>query len=58
MYRDKIGKFEFVFEAATARITVYRSGDTTPIRHISVSRDLTEKDFHYEIMDFAAKMGA
>lgn len=58
MYKDKIGKFEFVFEAATARITVYRSGDTTPVRHICVDKDLSEKDFHYEIMDFAAKMGS
>jgi len=58
MYKDKIGKFEFIFEAATARIVVYRSGDTTPVRHINVSKDLSEKDFHYEIMDFASKMGA
>ena len=58
MYKDKIGKFEFVFEATTARIIVYRSGDPAPVRHICVSKDLSEKDFHYEIMDFASKMGA
>ena len=58
MYKDKIGNFEFVFDKATARIIVYRSGDAAPVRHISVSKDLSEKDFHYEIMDFASKMGA
>jgi len=58
MYKDKIGKFEFVFEVETARIIVYRTGDATPIRYINVRKELSEKDFHYEIMDFAAKMGA
>tara|TARA_R110000803_G_scaffold120989_2_gene189089 strand:+ start:305 stop:481 length:177 start_codon:yes stop_codon:yes gene_type:complete len=57
MYKDKIGKFEFVFEEATTRIIVYRSGDESPVRYINVSEDLSEKDFHYEIMDFASKMG-
>ena len=58
MYKDKIGSFEFVFEQSTARIVVYRDGDTSPVRYIAVSKDLSEKDFHYEIMDFAAKIGA
>lgn len=57
MYKDKIGSFEFVFDESTARIVVYRAGDPTPLRYISVSKDLSEKDFHYEIMDFAAKTG-
>ena len=57
MYKDKIGRFEFVFEEATARIIVYRSGDAAPVRHINVSKELSEKDFHYEIMDITAKMG-
>ena len=58
MYKDRIGKFEFIFEKETNRIVVYIKGDVTPLTFISVSGDLSEKEFHYEIMDFAAKKGA
>jgi hypothetical protein len=55
MYREQIGGFEFVYEQETKRIMVYMKGDTSPVRHISVGGELSEKDFHYEIMDFVSK---
>ena len=58
MYKDRIGKFEFIFEKETRRIVVYVKGDVTPLTYISVSGELSQKDFHYEIMDFATKNDA
>lgn len=55
MYKDAIGKFEFIFEKETKRIVVYVKGDASPLTYISVSGGLSEKDFHYEIMDFVSK---
>ena len=56
MYREQIGRFEFVYEQETKRIMVYMKGDTSPIRYISVDHDLSEKDFHYEIMGFVSNV--
>lgn len=53
--RGKIDNFDFVLEVETNRIFVYRSGSDSPIASINVSDNLSEKDFHYEIMDFVAK---
>lgn len=55
MYKDTIGKFEFIFEKESNRIVVYVKGDTSPLTFLDVSGELTEKDFHYEIMDFVSK---
>lgn len=54
MFKEKIGKFEFVYEQHSDRIDVYREGDASPVRYITVADNITEKDFHYEIMGFIA----
>lgn len=56
MYNGKIGKFVFEYEASTSRICVYEEGQgVEPVSYIGVDSDLSEKDFHYEIMDFVMK---
>lgn len=56
MYKGKIGDLEFILEKdINSRICVYSKGNIDPIAYINVSSDITEKSFHYEIMDFAAK---
>lgn len=56
MYKGVIGKYRFELDQETNRIMVYREGDgVEPIAYISVKPDISEKNFHYEIMDFAAK---
>ena len=57
MYRSKINDLNFVLEEETNRIYVYKGSSEEPFSFISVEKDLTEKEFHYEIMDFAAKQG-
>ena len=53
--RGKIDNFDFVLEEETNRIFVYQQNNDTPVGYISVNANISEKDFHYEIMDFVAK---
>jgi hypothetical protein len=56
MYTGKIGDLEFILEKDNkCRICVYNKGSVDPIAYIEVSSAITEKSFHYEIMDFVAK---
>tara|TARA_R110001592_G_scaffold334486_1_gene618856 strand:- start:105 stop:284 length:180 start_codon:yes stop_codon:yes gene_type:complete len=58
MYTGKIGNLEFILEKdVNTRICVYNKGSVDPIAYINVSSDITEKGFHYEIMDYASKHG-
>jgi len=57
MYRSKINDLNFVLEEETNRIFVYKGSSEEPFSFISVEESITEKEFHYEIMDFAAKQG-
>jgi hypothetical protein len=58
MYNGKIGKYTFEFENNTKRIIVYEEGKgIDPVEYISVPENLTEKNFHYEIMDYTSKKG-
>ena len=52
----KIGKYIFQHDPVLDKICVYeKPASEQPEFLISVSPDLTEKDFHYEIMDWYAK---
>jgi len=52
----KIGEFTFELDSELSRIAVYKSGDgTEPAWYITVGRDIDEKTFHYEIMDWYSK---
>jgi|TARA_R110000796_G_scaffold101081_2_gene209805 hypothetical protein len=53
--RGKIDNFDFVLEEETNRIFVYQQTNEDPIYYINVYDNISEKDFHYEIMDFVAK---
>lgn len=53
--RGKIDNFDFVLEEETNRIFVYQQSNDTPVSYITVNDNISEKDFHYEIMDFVAK---
>lgn len=53
--RGKIDNFDFVLEEETNRIFVYQQNTDTPVGYINVNDNISEKDFHYEIMDFVAK---
>jgi hypothetical protein len=56
MYKGVIGKYRFELDSETNRIMVYKEGDgVEPIAYISVKSGISEKSFHYEIMDWAAK---
>ena len=56
MYKGTIGKYRFELDSETNRIMVYKEGDgVEPIAYISVKTGISEKAFHYEIMDWAAK---
>jgi hypothetical protein len=56
MYKGVIGKYRFELDSETNRIMVYKEGDgVEPIAYISVKTGISEKSFHYEIMDWAAK---
>lgn len=58
MYNGKIGKYTFEYEHETKRIVVYEENKgIDPIEYIRVSDSLTEKGFHYEIMDYVSKKG-
>jgi hypothetical protein len=52
----KIGKYIFRHDPVVNKIDVFeKPASTDPEWFIEVSEDLTEKDFHYEIMDWYAK---
>lgn len=56
MYSGKINKYRFEHDSETNRIMVYEEGaGVEPVNLIHVSPNLSEKAFHYEIMDFVAK---
>ena len=58
MYSNKIDSYTFEYENESSKILVFEEGKgLDPIHLISVKSNLTEKDFHYEIMDFVAKRG-
>ena len=52
----KIGEYTFELDSELSRIDVYQQGDgTEPSWDITVGRDIDEKTFHYEIMDWYSK---
>ncbi len=56
MYKGVIGKYRFELDSETNRVMVYKEGDgVEPVAYIKVKPDISEKAFHYEIMDWAAK---
>jgi len=58
MYNGKISEFRFEHDSDTNRIMVYEEGrGVEPVSLIHVKPNLTEKDFHIEIMDFYSKSG-
>ena len=58
MYSSKINDLNFVLEKETNRIYVYNGSSEDPFSFISVDEGITEKEFHYEIMDFVSKQKA
>ena len=53
-----IGEYTFELNDQLNRIDVYKKGEgTEPGWHITVSSDIDEKTFHYEIMDWYTKRG-
>lgn len=57
VYSNKIGSYSFEYESESSKILVYEEGKgLDPIRLISVKPNLSEKEFHYEIMDFFSKL--
>lgn len=57
MYSNKIGAYSFEYEGGSAKILVFEEGKgLDPIHLIAVKPNLSEKDFHYEIMDFVSKL--
>lgn len=52
MIKDKvIGKYRFELDSNTNRIMIYREGDgVLPVCYIQCKRNITEKEFDYEIM--------
>tara|TARA_R110002033_G_scaffold52300_1_gene99560 strand:+ start:895 stop:1077 length:183 start_codon:yes stop_codon:yes gene_type:complete len=54
----KIGEYTFELDSELGRIDVYQKGDAVePGWHIAVGRNVDEKTFHYEIMDWYVKRG-
>ena len=52
----KIGEFTFELDNELSRIAVYQNGEgSEPAWYIPVGRNIDEKDFHYEIMDWYSK---
>lgn len=57
MYKNRIGVYSFEYDSDASKILVFEEGKgVDPIYLISVKPDLTEKAFHYEIMDFVSKL--
>jgi len=57
MFEEKIGDKRFEYEKNSNRINIYVSGDIDPVSYISVETNLTEKEFHYEIMTWSMQKG-
>lgn len=56
MYNNKIGVYSFEYEVGSNKILIFEEGKgLDPIYLISVKPNLTEKDFHYEIMGWYAQ---
>lgn len=53
MLEGQIGNNWFVYDKDSNKITVFQKGDVDPVAYISVSENLDEKNFHYEIMDWS-----
>jgi len=52
----KIAEYTFELDSDLSRIDVYKQGEgTDPSWYITVGRDIDEKSFHYEIMDWYSK---
>ena len=52
-----IGEYTFELDSSLSRIEVCKKGDgPEPGRIIAVGRDIDEKAFHYEIMDWYSKI--
>ena len=52
----QIGKYIFRHDPVVNKINIYeKPASVEPEWFIEVSEDMTEKDFHYEIMDWYAK---
>jgi len=52
----KIGEYTFELDSTLSRIDVYQQGESSePAWYIPVGRDIDEKTFHYEIMDWYSK---
>lgn len=55
MYKGVISKYLFELDVETNRISVHCEGEgIDQIAFISVKPNLTEKEFHYEIMAWVA----
>ena len=51
-----IGEYTFELDSELSRIEVFKAGDgSEPGWYIVVGRNIDEKAFHYEIMDWYAK---
>jgi len=58
MYSNKVGIYSFEYDNESSKIFVFEeNGGVDPIHLIDVEGNLTEKAFHYEIMDFISKRG-
>lgn len=57
MFEEKIGDKRFEYEKNSNRINIYVLGDIDPVSYISVETNLTEKEFHYEIMTWSMQKG-
>ena len=53
MLEGQIGNNWFVYDKDSNKNTVFQKGDVDPVAYISVNEDLSEKNFHYEIMDWS-----
>ena len=55
MYKGVISKYLFELEVETNRISVHCEGEgVDPVAFIKVDPNLSEKEFHYEIMAWVA----
>jgi len=55
MYSNKVGIYSFEYDSESSKIFVFEeSGGVDPVHLINVEGNLTEKDFHYEIMSWYA----
>lgn len=55
MYEGQINDNWFVYDNDNNKITVFEKGDIDPVAYIAVDPTITEKDFHYEIMEWVLK---